>query len=118
MDATDVERFRRRLLARQAELLAVADTAATAADTVELDQTRVGRLSRMDALQQQAMSQENQRRRALELKRIVQALSRIKEHEYGYCVECADEIAENRLEIDPATPLCIRCASEREKVRD
>lgn len=118
MTEADVERFRQRLLARQAELLTVADTAAAAADTVELDQTRVGRLSRMDALQQQAMSQENQRRRALELKRIVQALSRIKEHEYGYCVECAEEIAENRLEIDPAALLCIRCASEREKVRD
>ncbi|WP_428608720.1 TraR/DksA family transcriptional regulator [Sedimenticola sp.] len=118
MAAPDSERFRRRLLARQAELMAVAGTAAEAADTVELDQTRVGRLSRMDALQQQAMSQENQRRRALELRRIVQALSRIKDQTYGYCVECDEEIAENRLEIDPAAPLCIRCASEQEKPRD
>lgn len=118
VNAADVARFRQRLLARQAELLAVADTADAAADTVELDQTRVGRLSRMDALQQQAMSRENQRRRALELRRIVEALSRVKEGEYGYCVECGNEIAENRLEIDPAAPLCIRCASEREAVRD
>lgn len=118
MNVADVARFRQRLLARQAELMAVADTADAAADTVELDQTRVGRLSRMDALQQQAMSRENQRRRTLELRRIVEALSRVKEGEYGYCVECGDEIAENRLEIDPAAPLCIRCASEREAVRD
>ena len=118
MNDPDLERFRQQLRDRQAELLTVADTAAAAADTVELDQTRVGRLSRMDALQQQAMSQENQRRRAVELKRIGQALSRINEGEYGYCVECGEEIAANRLEIDPAAPLCIRCASEREKVRD
>lgn len=118
MSGPDVERFRQRLLARQAELLAVSDTAAAAADTVALDQTRVGRLSRMDALQRQAMSRENQRRRTLELQRIVQALSRIKEQEYGYCVECGEEIVESRLEIDPATPLCIHCASQREQGRD
>lgn len=118
MAGPDIEQFRLQLLARQAELLTVADTAAAAADTVELDQTRVGRLSRMDALQQQAMSRENQRRRALELKRIGQALGRIRDHEYGYCVECGEEIAENRLGIDPAASLCIRCASEQEKVRD
>lgn len=117
MSAAEVERFRQRLLARRAELMADTDSAADAANIVELDQTRVGRLSRMDALQQQAMSQENQRRRTLELTRIVQALRRIKDDEYGYCVECGEEIAENRLAVDPAAPLCIGCASEREKGR-
>lgn len=118
MTGPDVAHFRQLLLQRQAELLTVADTADAAAGTVELDQTRVGRLSRMDALQQQAMSQENQRRRAIELKRIVQALRRINDDEYGYCVECGEDIAQNRLEVDPAAPLCIRCASEREKAPD
>ena len=99
---------------RRDELLAVADTADQAADTVELDQTRVGRLSRMDALQVQAMSVENQRRRALELKRIAAALRRIKEEEYGYCLECGEEIAQNRLQVDPSTPLCISCANQSE----
>ncbi len=118
MSAPDVERLRQRLLARQAELLTVADMTAAAADTVELDQTRVGRLSRMDALQQQAMSQEHQRRQTLELRRIVAALSRIKEETYGYCIECDEPIAESRLAFDPAVLLCIRCASERERERD
>ena len=118
MGDLDVAQFKQRLLKRRERLMAVADTANDAADTVELDQTRVGRLSRMDALQQQAMSQENRRRRALELSRIAQALSRIKDNEYGYCVECGEEIAENRLEIDPAALLCIACASELEKGRD
>lgn len=115
MDVADVARFERLLLARREELMSVAETAAQASDTVTLDQTRVGRLSRMDALQQQAMSQENNRRRALELKRIATALSRIKEDEYGYCVECAETIAPNRLQIDPAAPLCIECASRGEQ---
>jgi DnaK suppressor protein len=114
----DVQRFRRQLLARQEELLAAAERVAAAADTVMLDQTRVGRLSRMDALQQQAMSREHQRRQALELRRIGEALSRIKEDAYGYCVECDEQIAENRLAFNPAVPLCIHCASEREKEHD
>ena len=115
MDAAEVARFERLLLARREALESVAETARQGSDTVTLDQTRVGRLSRMDALQQQAMSRESSRRRALELKRIGEALSRIKEEEYGYCVECGEAIAPNRLQIDPATPLCIECAGRGEQ---
>ncbi|MCW8943459.1 MAG: TraR/DksA family transcriptional regulator [Sedimenticola sp.] len=113
---TDLEqqRYLEKLIARQDELMSVSETADAATETVELDQTRVGRLSRMDALQQQAMSQENRRRRSNELVRITKALSRIKAGDYGYCVECGELIAENRLAVDPAQPLCIACASARE----
>lgn len=83
--------------------------------TVELDQTSVGRLSRMDALQQQAMSQANLRRQEIELQRIQTALNRMKSGEYGYCVKCEEEIAEARLKIDPASLVCIRCAQQSEK---
>ncbi|TVT59642.1 MAG: TraR/DksA family transcriptional regulator [Sedimenticola thiotaurini] len=115
MTELDSQRYLHRLIARRDELKSVSATADAAAETVELDQTRVGRLSRMDAMQLQAMSQENQRRRSEELVRISQALSRIKADEYGYCVECGEAIAENRLAVDPAQPLCIQCASAHEK---
>lgn len=114
MSELDLACFNQLLLARQAELQDVADTADEAAQTVELDQTRVGRLSRMDALQAQAMSQENQRRRALELRRIAVALRRINDGDYGYCVDCEEIIALNRLQVDPAATLCIGCASKAE----
>ena len=114
MNEPDFEHFQHLLEQRREELLAVAETAEAAADTVELDQTRVGRVSRMDAMQAQAMSLENQRRRELELKRIAAALSRIKAGDYGYCVECDSEIALNRLEFAPSAPLCIDCASRAE----
>ncbi|MQX35172.1 hypothetical protein GHC57_01425 [Roseospira navarrensis] len=71
----------------------------------------MGRLSRMDALQHQAMAQETERRRQVELKRIDAALERMKEGEYGLCVHCGESIATRRLEFDPAAPLCITCAS-------
>ena len=109
-----VEDFRSRLRERQRVLQELQATGQAAADVVELDQTSVGRLSRMDALQGQAMSQERQRRRQLELQQITAALRRIDAGDYGYCVSCGEEIALRRLEHDPAVPLCIACASARE----
>ncbi|MGB8623259.1 MAG: TraR/DksA family transcriptional regulator [Paracoccaceae bacterium] len=78
--------------------------------TVALDQQSVGRLSRMDALQQQAMSKATQARRAGSEKRIRAALGRIAEGEFGYCMQCGEEIAEKRLDLDPTVPTCISCA--------
>lgn len=94
----------------------MAKTGREAADTVELDQSKVGRLSRMDALQAQAISQERERRREQELRRIDAALQRIDNDDYGYCLECDEPIAKQRLEFDPAVTLCIQCASRREQV--
>lgn len=83
--------------------------------TVELDQSKVGRLSRMDAMQQQAMARATAARQELEEKRIRSALSRIRSGDYGYCVKCEEEIAEGRLKVDPATPVCIGCAQDAER---
>lgn len=77
---------------------------------VELDQQSVGRLSRMDALQQQAMAEAEARRRKSDLARIDAAFRRIEEGEYGWCDECGDPIGKKRLEIDPMTTRCIGCA--------
>ncbi|GAA0487268.1 TraR/DksA C4-type zinc finger protein [Parasphingorhabdus litoris] len=99
------------LLQRQAELKALDEEAAGWSDTVELDQQSVGRLSRMDAMQQQEMAQAEARRRVHDLARIDIALNRIDEDEYGWCAECGEPIAYKRLEIDPAAALCIGCAS-------
>ena len=77
---------------------------------VGLDQTAVGRLSRMDALQVQAMQIETNRRRHVELKRIESALSRLKDAEFGYCIICGEEIEDKRLNIDPTVPNCIACS--------
>ncbi|MCF8056248.1 MAG: TraR/DksA C4-type zinc finger protein [Desulfocapsa sp.] len=82
---------------------------------VELDQARVGRLSRMDAMQQQAMSQASARLVEIEQQRIRTALNRIKSGEYGYCILCDEKIAEKRLNFDPSLLTCISCAQEAEK---
>lgn len=79
--------------------------------TVTLDQQSVGRLSRMDALQQQEMAKATQMRRDQLKRRIDSALTRIEQEEFGYCVQCGDEIAAPRLENDTAVPTCLSCAS-------
>jgi|TARA_E500000318_G_scaffold47939_1_gene45085 RNA polymerase-binding transcription factor len=110
--AFDLEHFREQLLARRVELQAVMDSASDSAKPVELDQTRVGRLSRMDALQGQAMAKETERRRGVELQRIASALARIEDEDFGYCVTCGEEIPLKRLELDPAVTTCIACANK------
>ena len=99
------------LEARLAALDREAGANADSRDTVELQQDSVGRLSRMDALQQQAMAQAQERRREGERKRILAALERIEEGEWGYCLGCGEEIAEQRLAHDPSVPRCVKCAS-------
>ncbi len=106
----DLKKAKKQLLARQAEVLSFVAVRDTDSNPVELDQARVGRLSRMDALQGQAMAQETERRRKNELSRIEAALDRVTAEDYGFCVSCDEEISEKRLALDPSTPQCIDCA--------
>jgi len=114
MDKQRIDTFRRRLLDRRAELKALEQTRRASAETVELDQTRQGRLSRMDALQGQAMARAAAERAGAQLRRIEAALARCDAGDFGYCLECGEPIAERRLEFDPTAALCIACAQARE----
>jgi DnaK suppressor protein len=111
----NTERHKKSLLEMKRGLLRAQETGDQAEQTVELDQARVGRLSRMDAMQAQAMSKETGRRRRNTLYEIEAALRRIEEGDYGYCLECGENIAPARLEIDPSAQLCIQCASALER---
>jgi len=111
MDEKDLQKFKKLLLEQQQELVDLAQEVKDAIKPVNLDQSSVGRLSRMDAMQSQAMAQENSRRRKVQLIRISAALERIEEEEYGYCAVCDEEINIRRLEVDPAAPFCVTCAS-------
>jgi len=106
----DADAARTQLLALRAELVALSEAAADDRKPVELDQQSVGRLSRLDSIQVQAMAKASDARRAVEIRRINAALKRIDNDEYGYCATCGEAIAEKRLEVDPAAPLCRGCA--------
>jgi len=105
---------RDRLLKLRAELQSVAESGDESASIVELDQTKVGRLSRMDAMQAQAMAKASAQRREQMLRRIETALRRIDDGEYGFCKECDEPINPKRLEFDPTVTLCIECATKAE----
>lgn len=85
-----------------------------ATDTVILDQAKVGRLSRMDAMQQQKMAESNRQSTKQRLKKVLLALAKLDEDDYGYCDECANPIIFARLLIQPEANLCINCQSELE----
>lgn len=108
--AIDTGPFRELLVARRAALTASIENASGSAAPVELDQQVQGRLSRMDAIQGQAMAQATIERRRVEIAQIDAAFKRMEDDEFGYCVECGDDIAPKRLELNPAIARCVECA--------
>jgi len=110
LNVAQIDVFRRSLLAERAKLQAEDTATAEGRGTVKLDQQSVGRLSRMDAMQQQAMAQATSRRRNGRLSRIEATLKRIDDGEFGYCQDCGEEIGKARLELDPTLPNCVSCA--------
>lgn len=108
--AIDVEEFRALLVLRQSELRQLSEMSAGARDAVELDQAAVGRVSRIDAIQQQAMALNNERNRAQENERIKSALARIDAGAFGDCLVCGEEIPQKRLRFDPSLATCVTCA--------
>ena len=113
-DITDVAAFRDLLLAREQALIEEETSGDDSASTIELDQARVGRLSRVDALQAQQMARAASRRRHAERGRIAAALKRIDDGEYGYCLNCGDMIPTPRLKVAPAAAQCVGCAASSE----
>lgn len=113
--ATD--HMRALLLSLREELQETDASGREASSVVELDQSRVGRLSRMDAMQAQAMSQASSRRRGESLRRIERALTRLDSGDFGVCIDCDEDINPKRLAFDPAAERCIRCAALAEGQR-
>ena len=113
----DVQRsqLRQRLIQQRQELRELQSQRQEAARPIELDQTLQGRLSRMDAMQGQAMAKAALERAQAQAHQIAIALTRIDDEEFGLCEECGEPIAFARLCLDPCHCLCIGCAELRER---
>ena len=107
----DLKAARRRLKERKSELESLSAMSHEARAPVTLDQQSVGRLSRMDAMQQQAMAEAQERARRRDLVRIEMAERRLANGEYGWCADCGEAIPDKRRQIDPMAEKCVRCAS-------
>ncbi len=111
MNDNRVTKFRALIEARLAEIEGEDALGRSGQAVVELDQQSVGRLSRMDALQNQAMAKAQQARRDGEATRLRAALDRIAEGTYGACEDCGEDIPAGRLKLDLAATRCVSCAS-------
>jgi DnaK suppressor protein len=111
MTDAELTKFTNQLNEIISELSRIDDAAVGNRAAVILDQTSVGRLSRMDAMQQQAMANATSKRRQSEIVQAKAALQRIEDGEFGYCLECGEEIAIKRLNHNPSVATCITCAS-------
>ena len=110
---TDPAGFRERLLAEIAQQTEDMAQLGNAARAVELDQSSVGHLSRMDAMQQQEMGKNRQGRLAERRRKVIAALDRMAAGSYGQCCQCRGAIEMKRLESDPAVVFCAACAQQR-----
>ena len=111
MNETAKTEMRALIQARLTEISQHDTLGAEGQSVVALDQQSIGRLSRMDALQNQAMAKAQQTRRTRERTRLQRALTALDEGEYGYCETCGDDIPVPRLKLDPAATRCVSCAS-------
>lgn len=109
-EASDVRAV---LVARLAELRRAGAATAEDRKPVEIDQSVIGRLTRMDSMQDQAVAQAVEGRRRLEIRRIEATLVRIDDDEYGHCTKCGERISEGRLGVDPTVAHCIKCAQTK-----
>jgi len=112
MNEAELEQLKQQLQTLKLELQEQQESTKEDGKPVELDQSMVGRLSRMDAMQIQQMALEASRRRQQQLVKIAAALRRIESEDYGYCLECDEEIDIRRLFVDPTNTHCIACAEK------
>ncbi len=114
LSKTQTEELRQTLSEQKALLEERLSATADNVKPVSLDEP-IGRLSRIDAMQQQAMAAENRRRMEIQLQRIISAQERVRTGAYGLCHGCEEPIAFARLKKSPETTLCVGCQSTKEK---
>jgi DnaK suppressor protein len=105
--------LRTALVSLEAELREQLAASSEGARPVDLDEP-IGRLSRMEAMQQQSMTSANRRATQLRLQLVEAAQLRCERDDYGECAECGEEIGLARLKVRPEAPLCIGCQGLRE----
>lgn len=98
----------------QADLEEQIDGLRAGVKPVELDEP-IGRLSRMDAMQQQKMAEASRRAARQRYDRVIAATAAWNRDEYGFCLGCEEPIGYKRLSARPETALCLSCQSAKEK---
>ncbi len=106
-----VAELKQRLVVLRDEMQQLLDATREGTRPVALDEP-IGRLTRMDAMQQQSMSAANRRSYDLRLQLVNQALTAVERDEYGICRRCDDLIGYKRLTARPESTFCLKCQDE------
>ena len=112
LSEAEISQLQAQLQRLQADLQEQLSIGSSSSDVVTLDQSKVGRVSRMDAMQQQQMAVSTRNKTQLRLHKVKAALAAIDTGDYGYCRRCDEDIGFPRLQAQPETPLCIACQSQ------
>lgn len=105
----EIDQLKGQLLKLESSLQEQLQIGGDASDVVALDQSKVGRVSRMDAMQQQQMALSTRGKSQQRLLKVKSALQAIESGDYGYCRRCDEVIGFPRLQAQPEAPLCIGC---------
>ena len=102
-------RYEKKLLILRSEIEGYLRKSADSAAAVEPDKG-LGRLSRMEAMQDQQMVLELRRRKKRQLFDVLNPLKRIEQSNFGVCIFCGKEISLERLDAFPEVQTCVFCA--------
>lgn len=115
LDEDQLRELRTVLTELVTQIQSALEEAVRSAKPVKLDQQSVGRVSRIDAIQQQQMAAAGKRSMQLRLQQAKAALRAFDADEYGYCKRCEEPIGYPRLSARPETPFCLECQSAGER---
>lgn len=116
LDAAQVEELREDLLALREQLEKLLQSTEASSRPVDLNEP-IGRVTRIDAIQQQSMAQAGRRAQELQLSRVKAALAAMENGDYGLCRRCEEPIAFSRLKARPESPFCVDCQGNLEKLK-
>lgn len=112
MTPDDLQKYIELLNARKEEAQRFLQQSSESSKPVDLGES-IGRLTRMDAMQQQQLALAAVKKKETQIILIDQALQRIKDASFGLCLECGEEIAKKRLLARPEGPLCLECQEDQ-----
>ena len=115
LSTAELEQLKSTLETLLAELQAQLERGAAATAAVQLDQTLVGRVSRVDVMQQQSMAVSTRNKTRQRMQKVTAALAAVAAGDYGYCRRCDEAIGFARLHAQPEANLCIDCQDAADK---
>ena len=71
----------------------------------------IGRISRMDAINNKSITEASLRQAEAKLKSLKQVLNKVGTKDFGICLKCKQPIPIGRILIRPESQYCVNCAS-------